>query len=123
MGVTRILLLFTIAITMAMFVVWGKNETIQMGYQIAMLQKKHAELFEKKRKLNHYVNQLKSPEIIANKVHSLKLTLVPREYQPGILMAGQIKLKEQATGVTKATFYKNLYTQKESVLPVSFKDQ
>lgn len=100
---------------MALFVVWERNKTIEMGYQVAKLQKNYADLSEKKRRLNHCIDQLKSPETIINKVHSLKLSLIPKEFSPETLVAGQIKLKEQVVRMTKTNLYKNLYTQKDPV--------
>ena len=112
MGVSRILLVFAIVIGMAMFVVRERNEVIGIGYRVAALQKNCEELTEKKRKLEYHVKRLKSPEIIAYKVQSLKLPLVPREETSGIIMMGQTKYKENMMNVVKAGSNKGLYTQK-----------
>lgn len=116
MGVSRILLMFAIAITMAMFVVLEKNKIIGIGYQVAKLQRSCAELSETNRKLNYYVSRLKSPEIIAYKVQSLKLPLLPQEDSSGMMVAGQIKLKDEVMKQVKTNLNKDLYTQKEPFL-------
>ena len=48
MGVSRILLLFVITITMAMFVVSERNRIIAIGYEVAELQRNCDELFSEK---------------------------------------------------------------------------
>ncbi len=113
MVVSRILLVFTIAISLAMFVVYEKNKMIEIGYQAAKAQKTCAELSEKNRKLRHHVDRLKAPEIIALKVQSLKLPLVPQEESAEILVANQIKCKENMMKSVKTSLNKDLYTQKD----------
>ncbi|MBU6391881.1 MAG: hypothetical protein KGJ87_04360 [Planctomycetota bacterium] len=113
MVVSRILLVFTIAISLAMFVVYEKNKMIEIGYQVAKAQKTCAELSEKNRKLRHHVDRLKAPEIIALKVQSLKLPLVLQEESAEILVANQIKGKENMMKSVKTSLNKNLYTQKD----------
>lgn len=110
MGVSRIVFLFVIAIAMAMFVVSERNKSIEIGYQIAKLQKSCSELSEKNRKLGYYVDKLKSPDVIAYKVQSMKLSLNPQEELRGTLVASRTKPKDDAT---KTRWSKNLYTQKE----------
>jgi len=116
MGVSRILVMFTIAIAMAMFVVWERNNIIEIGYQVAKLQRDCDELSEANRKLNYYVSRLKSPENIVYKVQSLKLPLILQEDSSGIMIAGQIKLKENVLKAMKTSLNKDLYTQKEPIL-------
>lgn len=116
MGVSRILVMFTIAIAMAMFVVWERNKIIEIGYGVAKLQRNCDELSEANRKLNYYVSRLKSPENIVYKVQSLKLPLILQEDSSGIMIAGLIKLKENGKKSTKASLNKDLYTQKEPIL-------
>lgn len=116
MGVLRILLVFAITIMMAMFVVLERNKIIKIGYQVAKLQRNCTELSEKNRKLSYYVGKLKSPEIIAYKVQSLKLPLILQEDSSGIMVASQIKLKEDVTKPVKMNLNKDLYTQKEPIL-------
>lgn len=101
---------------MAMFIVLEKNRIIEIGYQIAKLQKNCAELSEKNRKLNYYVNRLKSPEIIAYKVQSLKLPLIPQDDSPGIMVAGQIMSKESMMKTVKMNSNKDLYTLRKPIL-------
>jgi ligand-binding sensor protein len=108
--------MFTIAIAMAMVVVWERNKIIEIGYQVAKLQRNCDELLESNRKLNYYVSRLKSPENIVYKVQSLKLPLILQEDSSGIMIAGQIKLKENVTKAPKINLNKDLYTQKESIL-------
>lgn len=110
MGVSRIVFLLAIAIAMAMFVVSERNNTIEIGYQIAKLQKNCVELSEKNRKLGYYVDKLKSPDVIAYKVQSMKLPLNSQEEFRGTLVASRTKPKEDAT---KTRVNKNLVTQKE----------
>lgn len=113
---SRILLMFAITIMMAVFVVLEKNRIIEIGYQVAQLQKNCAELSEKNRKLNYYVNRLKSPEIIAYKVQSLKLPLIPQDDSPGIMVAGQIMSRESMMKTIKTNLEKDLYTQRKPIL-------
>ena len=94
MGVSRMLLVFAIAIIMAMLLVWERNKIIELGYQVAKLQKNCTELSEKNRKLNYHVDRLKSPQIIVYKIDSLKMPLVPQDVTSGIIMLGQTKLQE-----------------------------
>jgi len=110
MGISRIVFLLAIAIAMAMFVVSERNNTIEIGYQIAKLQKSCAELSEKNRKLAHYVDKLKSPDVIAYKVQSMNLALSPQEEFRGTLVASRTKPKEDTT---KIRINKTLVTQKE----------
>lgn len=116
MGVSRMLVMFTTAIAMAVFVVWERNKIIEIGYQVAKLQKECDELSEANRKLNYHVGRLKSPENIVYKVQSFKLPLILREDSSGIMIAGQIKLKEDALKVKKMNYHKGLYTQKDPLL-------
>ena len=116
MGVSRILLVFTIAIIMAMFLVWERNKIIELGYQVARLQKNCAELSEKNRKLNYHVNRLKSPQIIVYKIQSLKMPLVPQDATSGIIMLGQAKFQENVAKSQKTSLNKDLYTQKDQIL-------
>lgn len=113
MGVSRILVLFVIAIAMAVFVVWERNKIIEIGYQVAKLQRDCDELSETNRKLNYYVGRLKKPENIVSKVQSLKLPLILQEDLSGTMVAGQIKLKEKTM---KENQNKDLYTQKRPLL-------
>ncbi len=110
MGISRIVFLLSIAIAMAMFVVSERNNTIEIGYQIAKLQKSCVELSEKNRNLAYYVDKLKSPDVIAYKVQSMKLVLNPQEEFRGTLVASRTKTKEDAT---KIRLNKTLVTQKE----------
>ena len=116
MGVSRILLVFTLAIVMAMFLVWERNKIIESGYQVARLQKKCTELSEKNRKLNYYVDRLKSPQIIVYKIQSLKMSLVPQDATSGIIMLGQAKFQENVAKSQKTSLNKDLYTQKGHIL-------
>ena len=116
MGVSRILLVFTIAIVMAMFLVWERNKIIESGYQVARLQKNCTELSEKNRKLNYHVDRLKSPQIIVYKIQSLKMPLVPQDATSGIIMLGQAKLQETVAKSLKTSLNKDLYTQKDQIL-------
>ncbi|HHT9114152.1 MAG: hypothetical protein HZA47_07335 [Planctomycetes bacterium] len=116
MGVSRILLVFTIAIIMAMFLVWERNKIIESGYQVAKLQKNCTELSEKNRKLNYHVNRLKSPQIIVYKIQSLKMPLVPQDATSGIIMLGQAKFQENVAKSQKTSLNKDLYTQKDQIL-------
>jgi len=116
MGVSRILLVFTIAIVMAMFLVWERNKIIESGYQVARLQKNCTELSEKNRKLNYHVNRLKSPQIIVYKIQSLKMSLVPQDATSGIIMLGQAKFQENVAKSQKTSLNKDLYTQKDQIL-------
>ncbi|MBI5309186.1 MAG: hypothetical protein HZB37_12875 [Planctomycetes bacterium] len=110
MGVSRIVFLLAIAIAMAMFVVSERNNTIEIGYQIAKLQKSCAELSEKNRNLAYYVDKLKSPDVIAYKVQSMKLSLNQQQEFRGTLVASRTQPKEDAT---KLRINRNLVTQKE----------
>ncbi len=101
---------------MSMLLVLERNKIIEVGYQVAKLQKNCAELSEKNRKLNYYVSRLKSPEIIAYKVQSLKLPLIPQEGSPGVMVAGQILLKEDMIKTINMNPNKDLYTQRAPVL-------
>ena len=116
MGVSRILLVFTIAIILAMFLVWERNKMIELGYQVAKLQKNCTELSEKNRKLNYHVNRLKSPQIIVYKIQSLKMSLVPQDATSGIIMLGQAKFQENVAKSQKTSLNKDLYTQKDQIL-------
>lgn len=116
MGVSRILLVFTIAIILAMFLVWERNKMIELGYQVAKLQKNCTELSEKNRKLNYYVNRLKSPQVIVYKIQSLKMPLVPQDATSGIIMMGQAKFQENMAKSQKTSLNKDLYTQKDQIL-------
>jgi hypothetical protein len=115
MGVSRILLLFVITITMAMFVVSERNRIIAIGYEVAKLQRNCDELSEKNRKLNYYVSRLQSPEVIVCKVQSLKLPLVPHEDQAGMI-AVQVKLKDDVIKAMKKVINKDFYTQKGALV-------
>ena len=116
MGISRILLVFTIAIIMAMFLVWERNKIIELGYQVAKLQKNCTELSEKNRKLNYHVDRLKSPQIIVYKIQSLKMSLVPQDATSGIIMLGQAKFQENVAKSQKTSLNKDLYTQKDQIL-------
>ena len=116
MGVSRILLVFTIAIIMAMFLVWERNKIIELGYQVARLQKNCTELSEKNRKLNYHVDRLKSPQIIVYKIQSLKMPIIPQDETSGIIMMGQAKFQENVAKSLKTSLNKNLYTQKDQIL-------
>ena len=116
MGVSRMLLVFAIAIIMAMFLVWERNKIIELGYQVAKLQKNSTELAEKNRKLNYHVDRLKSPQIIVYKIQSLKMPLVPQDATSGIIMLGQAKLQENVAKSRKTSLNKDLYTQKDQIL-------
>ena len=116
MGVSRILLVFTIAIIMAMFLVWERNKIIELGYQVARLQKNCTELSEKNRKLNYHVDRLKSPQIIVYKIQSLKMPLIPQDETSGIIMMGQAKFQENVAKSQKTSLNKDLYTQKDQIL-------
>jgi len=116
MGVSRILLVFTIAIILAMFLVWERNKTIELGYQVAKLQKNCTELSEKNRKLNYHVDRLKSPQIIVYKIQSLKMPLVPQDATSGIIMMGQAKFQENVAKSLKTSLNKDLYTQKDQII-------
>jgi|GEM_PF-1963714 len=116
MGVSRMLLVFAIAIIMAMLLVWERNKIIELGYQVAKLQKNCTELSEKNRKLNYHVDRLKSPQIIVYKIQSLKMPLVPQDATSGIIMLGQAKLQETVAKSLKTSLNKDLYTQKDQIL-------
>ena len=116
MGVSRILLVFTIAIIMAMFLVWERNKIIELGYQVARLQKNCTELSEKNRKLNYHVDRLKSPQIIVYKIQSLKMPLIPQDATLGIIMMGQTKFQENVAKSLKTSLNKDLYTQKNQII-------
>ena len=116
MGVSRILLVFTIAIIMAMFLVWERNKIIELGYQVARLQKNCSELSEKNKKLNYHVNRLKSPQIIVYKIRSLKMPLIPQDATLGIIMMGQTKFQENVAKSLKTSLNKDLYTQKNQII-------
>ena len=116
MGVSRILLVFTIAIIMAMFLVWERNKIIELGYQVAKLQKNCTELSEKNRKLNYHVDRLKSPQIIVYKIQSLKMPLIPQDATLGIIMMGQTKFQENVAKSLKTSLNKDLYTQKNQII-------
>ena len=115
-GVSRMLLVFAIAISMAMFLVWERNKIIELGYHVARLQKNCSELSEKNRKLNYHVDRLKSPQIIVYKIDSLKMPLVPQDVTSGIIMLGQTKLQENVAKSLKTSMNKDLYTQKDQIL-------
>ncbi len=115
-GVSRMLLVFAIAISMAMFLVWERNKIIELGYQVAKLQKNCTDLSEKNRKLNYHVDRLKSPQIIVYKIQSLKMPLVPQDATSGIIMLGQTKLQENVAKSLKTSMNKDLYTQKVQIL-------
>ena len=116
MGVSRMLLVFAIAIIMAMLLVWERNKIIELGYQVAKLQKNCTDLSEKNRKLNYHVDRLKSPQIIVYKIESLKMPLVPQDVTSGIIMLGQTKLQENVAKSLKTSMNKDLYTQKDQIL-------
>lgn len=116
MNVLRIVFLFSIIITLATLVVWEKNKSIELGYQIAHLQKKYAELSEKNRKINYHVNRLKSPEIIAYKIQTLRLPLTLEEDQLGRLVASQTRTEGNIANARRSGWIKDLYTQKGSML-------
>lgn len=116
MGVSRMLLVFAIAIIMAMLLVWERNKIMELGYQVAKLQKNCTELSEKNRKLNYHVDRLKSPQIIVYKIQSLKMPLVPQDATSGIIMLGQAKLQETVAKSLKTSLNKDLYTQKDQIL-------
>lgn len=116
MGVSRTLLVFTIAIIMAMFLVWERNKIIELGYQVARLQKNCTELSEKNRKLNYHVDRLKSPQIIVYKIQSLKMPLIPQDATSGIIMMGQAKFQEHVANSLKTSLNKDLHTQKGQIL-------
>lgn len=100
---------------MAVFVVWERNKIIEVGYQVAKLQRHCDELSETNRKLNYHVGRLKTPENVAYKVQSLKLPLVLQEDSSGIMVAGRIKVKKSVTKTMKTmktNLKKDLYTQK-----------
>lgn len=111
MGISRILLMFVIIISMAIFVVSERNKIIEVGYQVAKLQKNCDELSEKNRKLNYYVGRLKSPEAIVFKVQSLRLPLVLREDESGMI-AGRIRLKRDGMNAAKTVVHKDVFTQR-----------
>ena len=78
---------------------------------MAELQKSWGELSEKNRKLAHYVDELRSPGVVAYQVQSMKLAhLNPQEEFRGTLVASRTKQKEDAT---KIRLNKTLVTQKE----------
>ncbi|MGQ3686160.1 MAG: hypothetical protein ACUBOA_14315 [Candidatus Loosdrechtia sp.] len=114
MNVLRIVFLFSVIIAMATLVVWEKNKSIELGYQIACFQKTYAELTEKNRKINYHVRRLKSPEIIAYKVYALRLPLILEDDQPGRLVAS--KTEGSRIKGKRAGLMKDLYTQKSSLL-------
>ena len=116
MSISRILLVFTIAIIMAMFLVWERNKMIELGYQVARLQKNCTELSEKNRKLNYHVDRLKSPQIIVYKIESLKMPLVPQDATSGIIMMGLAKFQENVAKSQKTSLNKDLHTQKDQIL-------
>lgn len=111
MGISRMLLMFTISISMAIFVVSERNKIIAIGYHVAKLQKNCDELSEKNRKLNYYVGRLKSPEAIVFKVQSLNLPLVLREDESAIV-AGRIRLKRDGMNAKKTVVRKDVFTQR-----------
>lgn len=113
MGISRMVLMFTITIAMAIFVVSERNKIIETGYLVAKLQRNCDELVEKNRKLNYYVGRLKSPEVIVYKVQSLKLPIVPQEGETGMI-AGHIKLKKDVMKAMKTVVHKDIFTQKIS---------
>ena len=113
MGISRMVLMFTITIAMAMFVVSERNKIIETGYLVAKLQRNCDESSEKNRKLNYHVGRLKSPEVIVYKVQSLKLPLIPQENESGMI-AGYIKLKKDAMKATKTVVHKDVFSQKIS---------
>ncbi|MBW7898277.1 Cell division protein FtsL [Candidatus Brocadiaceae bacterium B188] len=115
MGISRMLLMFTITVFMAIFVVSERNKIIETGYIVAKLQRNCDELSEKNRKLGYYVDRLKSPEVIVYKVLSLKLPLVPQEDESGMI-AGRIKLKDDVRKAMKTVAHKDIFTQKVSRL-------
>ncbi|MCF6157575.1 MAG: hypothetical protein E3K32_03160 [wastewater metagenome] len=116
MSVLRIVVMLSITIMMAVFIVWEKNKIIMIGYQVAKLQENCAELSEENRKMNYYVNRLKSPEVIAHKVQTLRLPLLLEGSVLGTVVASQTKMEGKATRSVKAGRNKYLYTQKEPVL-------
>lgn len=116
MGIARILLMFFITIMMATLVVWERNKIVEIGYQVAKLQKDCAELSEKSRKMNYHVSRLLSPDIIAYKIQILKLPLIPQGDLPAILVARQVNRERNATGLIKTSLAEDLYTQKVPLL-------
>ncbi|MCF6149063.1 MAG: hypothetical protein E3K37_10420 [Candidatus Kuenenia sp.] len=114
MEMFRWLVMFAIAIAMAVLVVWERNKTIETGYQIAQLQKDFIELSERNKKLDYYVLKLKSPEVIEDKVKAYQLALLPREDSSNRLAARRTKKSVEVS--SKTIMAGNLYTQKEPVL-------
>jgi len=110
----RWLVMFAIAIAMAVMVVWERNKIIEMGYQIAQLQKDFIELTEKNKKLDYHVLKLKSPEFIVGKVKSYQLALLPQEGVPSQIAVR--KTKESVVVSPKIIMADNLYTQKEPIV-------
>ncbi|WP_347274139.1 hypothetical protein [Candidatus Kuenenia sp.] len=110
----RWLVMFAIIITMAVLVVWERNKTIETGYQIAQLQKDFNEMSERNKNLNYYVQKLKSPEVIVDKVKIYQLALLPKEYFQNSVVAGNIK--GNVGRDAKTIMAGNLYTQKEQIL-------
>ncbi len=116
MGISRILLLFAIAISMAIFVVWEKNKIVESGYQVARLQKSCAETVEKNRKLGYHVARLTSSEFIVYKIRLLKLPLSPEGETSDLMLTGQEKMKGNVAKPANGVLNKGLYTQKEPMV-------
>ena len=114
MGMSRWLVMFAIIIAMAVLVVWERNKTIETGYQVAQLQKDFNEMTERNKNLNYYVQKLKAPEVIVNKVKTYQLALLPKEYFQNSVVAGNIK--GNVGRDAKTIMAGNLYTQKEQIL-------
>lgn len=116
MGISRVLFIFVIAIAMAMILVWERNKIIELGYQVARLEKNCTELSEKNRKLHYHVNRLKSTQMIVYKIQSLKIPLIPQDEKSGIIMMGKEKFQENVAKSVKMSSKKELYTLKDQIL-------
>ncbi|OHB74326.1 MAG: hypothetical protein A2W17_10295 [Planctomycetes bacterium RBG_16_41_13] len=114
MGMFRWLVMFAIIIAMAVLVVWERNKTIETGYQVAQLQKDFNEMTERNKNLNYYVQKLKAPEVIVNKVKTYQLALLPQEGSQNSVVARNAK--EGVAVSLKTIMAGNLYTQKEQIL-------
>lgn len=114
MEMFRWLVMFAIAIAMAVLVVWERNKIIETGYQIAELQKEFIELSERNKKLDYYVLRLKSPEVIVDKVKAYQLALLPQQEDSSNRLAAR-KRKKSVEVSSKTIMAGNLYTQKESI--------
>lgn len=116
MSVLRAVVVFSLIIMMATFMVWEKNKIIRIGYQVAKLQRDCAESSEKNRKINHYVNRLKSPEAVIYKVQVLRLPLILEGDVLGTVVASQTKVERNVNKSVKAIWHKDLYTQKGPIV-------